>query len=225
MRCAPRVRAASPQAFVRGTGASAGLEMALGAVALLTVATLCVDLYARVEADTISSRLAVAMADYVSRGPDTDQGTLDGASLEALGKFLVDHELWVPADVVFIVSLLRQDAGTPRPAVEVLWSDDELRFGDTTVTANLASDCARLVSESGGTASAVLPTEFTMDAGEVLVVVEVCARLTVAGSLTGRFVTGNVYRLHVLPVREPGTSIPAPVHAHRSHDTNGESRA
>ena len=225
MRCAPRVRPASPQAFVWGTGASAGLEMALGAVALLTVAALCIDLYARVEADTISSRLAVAMADYVSRGPDTDQGTLDGASLEALGKFLVDHELWVPADVVFIVSLLRQDAGTPLPAVEVLWSDDELRFGDTTVTANLASDCARLVSESGGTASAVLPTEFTMDAGEVLVVVEVCARLTVAGSLTGRFVAGDVYRLHVLPVREPGTSIPAPVHAHRSHDTNGESRA
>lgn len=206
MRRAPTL---ALQAFTRDGRASAGLEMAIGAVALVTVAALCIDLYTRVEADTTSARIAVTMADYVSRGPDTDQGTLDGKALEDLGKFLVEHELGVPADVVFVISLLRHE-GTP-PEVKVLWSDDMLRYGDTTVTAALAGDCPQLVN--GGT-SASLPANFTMDTGEAVVVVEVCVRLTVAGSLTGRFIAGDVYRLHVLPLREPETPMEAPVHAH-----------
>ena len=197
------------QAFTRDGRGSAGLEMAFGAVALVTVAALCIDLYMRVEADTTSARIAVTMADYVSRGPDTDQGTLDGKALEDLGKFLVEHELGVPADVVFIISLLRHE-GAP-PEVKVLWSDNALRYGDATVTATLAGDCPQLVN--GGT-SASLPANFTMDTGEAVVVVEVCARLTVAGSLTGRFITGDIYRLHVLPLREPETPMAAPIHAH-----------
>ncbi len=212
MRRAPTL---ALQAFTRDGRASAGLEMAIGAVALVTVAALCIDLYTRVEADTTSARIAVTMADYVSRGPDTDQGTLDGKALKDLGKFLVEHELGVPADVVFIISLLRHE-GAP-PEVEVLWSDNALRYGDTNATAALAGDCSQLVTETdenGSTKqSASLPTEFTMDTGEAVVVVEVCARLTVAGSLTGRFVTGDVYRLHVLPLRDPATPVAAPVHA------------
>lgn len=204
------------QAFARDGRGSAGLEMAIGAAALVTVAMLCIDLYTRVEAGTTSARIAVTMADYVSRGPDTDQGTLDGKALKDLGKFLVERELEVPADVVFVISLLRHE-GTP-PEVKVLWSDDTLRYGDTTVTAALAGDCPQLVTASGGNGgtppSPDLPAAFTMDTGEAVVVVEVCARLAVAGSLTGRFIAGDIYRLHVLPLREPETPVPAPVHAH-----------
>ena len=69
------LRTGALRAFARDTRASAGIELALGAVALLSVAALCFDLYARVEADTVSGRLAATLADYVSRGPDTDAGT------------------------------------------------------------------------------------------------------------------------------------------------------
>ena len=200
-------------AFVRGTRASAGIELGIGAVGLLAVAALCLDLYARVEADSGAARAAATMADYVSRGPDTDGGKLDGGALKALGKFLLEHELGASADLVFVVSALRQGTGTPTPAVEVLWSDDRLRFGDKDVTAKLAAGCARFVSTDSGTTKAALPAGFTMDAGEVAVVAEVCARLTRAGSITGRFVAGDIYRVHALPAREPGKALLAPVHA------------
>ena len=208
----------SLRAFVLDRRASAGIELGLGAAVLLGVAALCFDLYCLVEADTGAARAAATMADYVSRGPDTDAGTLDGNALNALGAFLHGHALGVPADIVFVVSALRQDAGTPAPPVTVLWSDDRLRFGDTTVTAALAARCTRFVAERDGARGARLPAGFTMGPAEVLVVVELCARLTRAGALAGRIVAGDLYRLHVLPVREPAKALPAPVHVRPGDD-------
>ena len=215
----------SLRSFARNTRASAGIELAIGAVMLLSVAALCFDLYARVEADTVSGRLAATMADYVSRGPDTDAGTLDGSVLEELGAFLHVHELGAAADLVFVVTALRQPSGTPAPAVEVLWSDDALRYGEATVTEELASDCARLVGESAGQTTANLPAGFAMTGGEVLVVVELCARLTGSGTFTGRFVAGDIYRHHVLPVRDPERPPPAPLHARRAGSGDALARA
>ena len=90
----------------------------------------------------------------------------------------------------------RQSASTPPSAVEALRSNDRLCFGEADVTAKLAAACARFVSTKVGTATAVLSAGFTMDAGEVAVVAEVCARLTGAGALTGRFIAGDIYRVH-----------------------------
>ena len=200
------------RAFARDTRAAAGLELALGcALALLPVAYACFDLYSRVEADTIGARLAVTMADYVSRGPDTADGKLDGDALKALGKFLYEHELNAPADLVFVITVLRKPSGTTDP-VKVLWSDDTIRFGDKTVTAELAGQCPQYVEKSGGQNTAKDRADFKMAAGEALVIVEVCARLTREGSLTGRFVTGDVYRLHILPLRTPKEDLPSPTY-------------
>ena len=201
---------AALRAFARDTRAAAGLELALGcALALLPVAYACFDLYSRVEADTIGARLAVTMADYVSRGPDMADGKLDGDALKALGKFLHEHELNAPADLVFVITVLRKPSGTSKP-VKVLWSDDTIRFGDETVTAELAGQCPQYVEKSGGKNTAKDRADFKMAAGEALVIVEVCARLTREGSLTGRFVTGDVYRLHILPLRTPKEDVPSP---------------
>jgi len=203
----------APRAFVRGTRASAGLELGFGAVALLAVAALCFDLYARVDADITSARLAVTMADYVSRGPDTEQGTLDGAALKALGRFLHESELNAAADLVFVVSAIRQPAGTPMPAVEVMWTDNGLRFGDATVTAELVKDCSRFLGTKAGetgAATATLPDGFALAAGEVVVVAEACARPAGPGS---KIVKSDIYRHHVLPARAPGQALPAPVYS------------
>ena len=211
----------SLRAFVLDTRASAGLELAIGAFVLVSVAALCFDLYSRVEADTAAARVAATMADYVSRGPDTDGGTLDGKALKDLGEFLHAHELNGAADVVFVVSAFKQPAGSPAPAVKVLWSDDTVRFGDPAVTAALVAGCARFVGDSGGTTTATLPDGFTLDAAEVAVVVELCARPGgAAGSLAG-----DIYRHHVLPVRAPEKAFPAPVHARRSGAGDTQARA
>ena len=41
-----------------------------------------------------------------------------------------------------------------------------------------------------------------------MIIAEVCARLTVQGSLTGTFGTGDMYRVHALPFRD-STQLPA----------------
>ena len=198
--------------FARGSRAAAGIELAIGAVALITVAALIFDLYSRVDADTAGTRIAAVMADYVSRGPDAPGARLDGEALKALGKFLYERELGVPANLVYVISTMQRRG----PAVKVRWFDDSIRFGAPTATAELASDCSRYVEPNGRRYTEKLPASFKrkMADGEILVLVEVCARLTREGSLTGRFVTGNIYRHHALPARTPEHGLRAPVYAH-----------
>ena len=192
--------------FLRDSRGGASIELALGAVVLVAAATLCFDLYARVEAYASLARMAVTMADYVSR-----ETAPDGTEMNALGEFLQNHELGIPADLVYVVTALHQPSGDPRP--DVLWSDDTVRFGDSTVTAELATGCARFVDGNG---AAVVPDDFAMADDEVLIIAEVCARLTREGFLTGALVAGDIYRLHALPARDPAQRPAAPVHSGRN---------
>ena len=204
MRALPHLRV---RAFARDTCGAAPIELALGAVMLLGIASLCFDLYSRVSAGTAGVRMAVTMADYVSR--DTAP---DGDELAALGEFLHAHELGVPADLVYVLTALRQPPGDPLPAIEVLWSDNSIRIGDETATGVLADTCARFVDEGG---NGSLPEDFGsgLASGEVLIVAEVCARLRREGSITGKFVAGDIYCFHALPARDPNEAPAAPVYA------------
>ena len=193
--------------FARDIRGGAAIELALGAVVFVSTTVLCVDLYSRIKADTAIARMAVTMADYVSRDADPD-----GDEMQALGDYLRKHELAVPADLVYVVTALHQPSGDPRPGVDVLWSDDSIRFGDPTVTTDLAAECARYV-DVGGIAD--LPADFTMADDEVLIVAEVCARLTRQGFLTAAIIAGDIYRLHALPARDPDRQPAAPVYAKR----------
>ena len=194
-------RSGSLRAFVLDTRASAGLELGIGAMVLLGVAALCFNFYTRVEADTVAARVAATMADYVSHGPDTDGGTLDGKALKSLGAFLHAHEL-AGTDLVLIVSAVHYaESGIGA----VLWSDDTLRFGDETVTAALAAGCTRVADRPASAGS-------LSNLDKVEVIVEVCAR---PGGVAAVF-AGDIYRLHVLPARAPEKGLPAPVHAWRT---------
>ena len=194
-------------AFARDVHGGAAIELALGAMVFVSTTVLCVDLYSRIKADTAVARLAATMADYVSRDADPD-----GDEMEALGDHLRKHELAVPADLVYVVSAFHQPSGDPRPAVVVLWSDDSIRFGDPTVTTDLAAGCARYVDDGG---LADLPADFTMADDEVLIVAEVCARLTGRGFITAAIIAGDIYRLHALPARDPDRQPAEPVYAMR----------
>ena len=195
------------RSFLRSDRGGAPLELAFGSVAILSTAVLCFDLYSRIGADNASGRAAVAMADYVSR-----ETAPNGNEMAALGRFLHANEIRVPSAVVYVVSTFHQPPGNPPPALELLWSDDAIRIGAETETASLASACGRFTREG----NPVLPAGFSagMTAGETLVIVEVCTRLTREGSLTGRFVAGDIYRLYVLPLRDTEFGPPAaPTHA------------
>ena len=194
--------------FARDPRGSASIELAIGSLVLISTAALCFDLYSRIKADTTAARMAVTMADYVSR--DTDP---DGNEMKALGGYLYDHELAVPANLVYVVTALHQPPGNPRPDVVVLWSDDTIRIGVPEVTEELAAGCAHFVADGG---AADLPDGFTMADDEVLVIAEVCARLTREGFLTGEFIAGGIYRLHALPARDPDRQPAAPVYAERA---------
>ena len=198
------------RALALGTRAAAAVELALGSAVLLAVAVAGFDLYKYVKADAISAQFAATMADYVSRGPDEGETTIDGDALKALGTFIHEHTHGGPADLVFVISALKQGTDNPAPAVKALWSDATLRFGDATVTTELAGNCARYVEENQGSSTVRnLPAGFKMVAGEVLVIVEVCAR---AGALSALAI-GDIYRLHVLPLRNSERDLPAPTHA------------
>ena len=115
--------------FARDPRGSASIELAIGSVVLISAAALSFDLYSRIKADTAVARMAITMADYVSRDVDPD-----GNEMKALGVYLYDHELGVPANLVYVVTALHQPPGDPRPDVVVLWSDDTIRIGDSAVT-------------------------------------------------------------------------------------------
>ena len=195
--------------FARDPRGAASIELALGAVVLVSVSTLCFDLYSRIKADTAVARIAVTMADYVSRdvAPDGDE-------IKALGEFLYKNELGLPAALVYVVTALHQPSGgDPLPAVQVLWSDDTIRIGDEAVTAQIAGGCAHFTDDGG---NAKLPDSFLpMSPDEVLIIVEVCVRLTREGFLTGKFIAGDIYRLHALPARDPDQRPTPPDYAER----------
>ena len=206
--CRARRTLRRSRAFARDGRGGASVELALGALVLVTVAALCFDLYTWMRADTASARLAVAMADYVSRDAEPN-----GDDATDLGRFLHAQELGVPANLVYVLTAFRQPPAAGRgkslPDVDVLWVDDTIRIGDATVTEELAGDCTRYRDADG---KAKLPAGFTTTAGEVFIIAEVCARLVREGSITGRFVAGDLYHHHALPARDPEQPPAAPVH-------------
>ena len=199
--------------FARDTRGAAGIELGFGAVALLTIAMLCFDLYSLVRVNTAGARSAVAMAEYVSR-----EATPDGDQMAALGRFLHRQEFGAPADVVYVVSAVHRPPGG-NPA-EVLWADDTIRFGAAGTTETLAGECTRRGTAGWRTALLGNPETSGMVEGEVAIVAEVCARPMREGMLTSRFVSGDIYRLYILPSRDR-QEIPAqPVYSMSTEGTD-----
>lgn len=192
--CGPPVHA-----FVRGSRGAAAISLALGVSALITVSLLGFDLYSRIEAGTTAGRMAATMAEYVSR-----ESAPDGAQLDALAQYLHERDLDAPADVAYVISVIRKPAGTDPAAVS--WTDT-IVSGEAAATSAVAGSCGRFGAEGG---AATLPASFAMTAREVVVIVEVCARLRREGSFTGRLVTGDVYRLFALPAHDPALASARP---------------
>lgn len=192
------------RAFGRDCRGSAGIELALGSVALLAIALACFDLYSLVRVNSGSARSAVVMADYVSR-----EAAPDGDQMDALGKFLRQTEFGAPSDLVYVVTAVQRPTGDG-PAV-VLWADDAIRLGDPTAVQALASRCTQRAA--GGWRARLLgpPDASGLQQGEVAIVAEVCARPSREGLLSSRLVAGDLYGMHILPLRDPEQIPSSPV--------------
>ena len=169
--------------------ASAAIELAIGAVAILTVAAVAFDLYSLTRANAAGARVAAIMADYVSR-----ESAPDGDEMAALGKFLHDQEFGMPSTLVYVISAVHQPPGDDDPAKE-LWSDDKIRVGEAEDAATLAQECKS--HGKSGWQAAVLGEDatLTLKTNDVVIVVEVCASLLREGRLS-KMVAGNLYRVH-----------------------------
>ena len=181
--------------FGRDTRGSAGLEFAVGACVVLGLAVVCFAVYSRVEATTSASRIAVAMAEYISR-----EEVPDGDQLDALAGFLRDLELGAGYAVLVVTTAVHKEAGQP---AGVRWID-RIALGDQTATTELENTCKGRRAQDG---TAALGPHFAMDDGETVFVVEVCARGG-AASLPAAW-TGDLHYHYLLPTRHPDV-IPGP---------------
>ena len=198
-----------PSRFARDDRASAGIELGIGAVAVLAIAMVALDVYSLTAAATASARAATTMADYVSveMAPDGDQ-------MAALGRYLYEKEFKAPAELVFLISAVQQPTGDDAAAV-ALWDDDTIRIGEAEETATLAQEC-KLRGQQGWRQALLSQGDdrsIVLTPNDVVVVVEVCAKLLRQGMLTSRVVTGNIYRLHALPARNTEQPPTQPVYS------------
>lgn len=183
---------------------SASIEFGIGCVVVLVVTALAFDIYSLTRADTAIARIAATMADYVSR-----ETAPDGDEIAALGQFLHDNELSAPTALVYLVSAVHQPSGG-NPAVE-LWHHDTVRLGEATATASLVQEC-KSRGQAGWQQDLLGQTpRLTLAANDVVIVVEVCAKLLIQGTFASRVLTGNIYRLHALPARDTQQLPAAPV--------------
>ena len=201
--------AARARRFARDTRGAAGIELALGAVVVLGIAVAGFAVYSRIEAAVSAPRIAIVMAEYVSQeqAPDGDQ-------LDALARFLRDHELGAGHALLVVITALHKAAGE---SAGVLWID-RIRLGDETATTDLAKTCKGKGAADG---KAALGDHFTMDDGETVFVVEVCARAA-AASLPASW-TGDLYSQYLLPTRHPDVTPAQPARA--PADDDGEESA
>ena len=185
--------------FARDTRGAAGIELAIGAVVVLGIAVASFAVYSRIEAATSAPRIAVTMAEYISQeqAPDGDQ-------LDALALFLRDQELGAGHALLVATTAVHKAASVP---AAVLWID-RIKLGDETVTEELEKTCKGKGTEGG---PAALGDHFTMNDGETVFVVEVCARAA-AASLPASW-TGDFYSQYLLPTRHPDVTPAQPARA------------
>ena len=188
--------AARARRFARDTRGSGGIEFAFGAVLVLVVAVAAFAVYGRIEAATSAPRIAIVMAEYISQ-----EGEPDGDQLDALARFLRDHELRPGYALLIVTTAAHKPASK---AAGVLWID-RIALGDKTATKDLEKTC-KGKGPAGG--EAALGDHFTLDDEETVFVVEVCARAP-AATLRGSW-GGDLHFQYLLPTRHPDVVPAAP---------------
>lgn len=204
MRAIPAGPLMGLPSWLRSTRASVSVEFVIGSILLLTVMAGGIDLYRIIDARSIGSRAANTMADYISL-----ETAPTGAHLDDLAKFSYQNEITVPSQAAFVVSAIERPR-TKGASPVVQWNRKIVVGPDSPPPpAALADTCGRIGSSRGPT---TLPTEFAIEPGELVLVVEVCVKLLPQAFVSGGILPDGVfpslvYQHRIVPVR--GHLLPA----------------
>ena len=189
---------ATLSSWLRNTRASVSVEFVAGAVLLLTMTMGTLDVYRLMDASSLSANAAKTMADYMwlSNSPKSQH-------LEDLAKYAHRKQIAVPSHAAFVVSAFTQPAGAGA-SPDKSWDHRILVAPDGETPSPLAEVCGSrsLIGTGGG-----LPAGFTMAAGEEIIVVEVCVKVS-SGALLSGGVLDTVglpsvfYEYRIVPVRD-----------------------
>ena len=206
-----RILLAPFRRLARERRASVGIELAIAALALTTIAGAAFDVISLARASTAGARVAATMADYVSRESEPD-----GDEMDELGAFLHEREFRNPSALVYVISAVRKSAGDN--FYLNIWPDMEkfiIRSGDSETTTDLLARC-----QTQGTWRTALSGDdavITLQDNDVVIVVEVCVKMLREGMLTEKF-SGILYRIHAMPARGSGGAPEAPTRSSTSEE-------
>ena len=208
-----RILLAPFRRLAREQRASVGIELAIAAFALTTIAGAAFDVISLARASTAGARVAATMADYVSRESEPD-----GDEMDELGAFLHEREFRNPSALVYVISAVRKSAGDN--SYPYVWPDEPddgnfiIRSGDSETTTDLLARC-----QTQGTWRTALSGDdaVTLEDNDVVIVVEVCVKMLREGMLTEKF-SGILYRIHAMPARGSGGAPAAPTRSSTSEE-------
>ena len=205
-----RILLAPFRRLAREQRASVGIELAIAAVALTTIAGAAFDVISLARASTAGARVAATMADYVSRESEPD-----GDEMDELGAFLHEREFRNPSALVYVISAVHKSEDD-NPDLDI-WPDGyTIQSGDSETTTDLLARCQ---TQSGGWRTALAGDDavITLQDNDVVIVVEVCVKMLREGMLTEKF-SGILYRIHAMPSRGSGGAPEAPTRSSTSEE-------
>ena len=195
--------------MAREQRASVGIELAIAAFALTTIAWAAFDVISLARASTAGARVAATMADYVSRESEPD-----GDEMDELGAFLHEREFRNPSALVYVISAVHKSEDD-NPDLDI-WPDGyTIQSGDSETTTDLLARC-----QTQGTWHTALSGDdavITLQDNDVVIVVEVCVKMLREGMLAQEF-SGILYRMHAMPARGSGGTPSAPTRSSTSEE-------
>ncbi len=185
--------------WLRNTKASVSVEFVAGAVLFLTITVGTLDVYRLMDTSSLGAGAAATMADYMSL-----EATPKSAHLSDLAKFTNWNQIAVPSHAAFVISTFIQPAGQGA-SPDKQWKHEILVPPENETPLTLAEICGSSRSLIG--TSNTLPGDFTMVAGEEIVVVEVCVKVLPAAMLSGGMMSAaglpsELYQYRIVPVRD-----------------------
>lgn len=167
--------------YLRDRRGVAALESVLGAVVMVGVSALALDLYRLADTSTTLMHTAISLADTVSR---EEQAATEAELRQTMDAFvqglseLLHGEQFPTANANFVVSAVYQRPGTPQ--LEALWTKEVVLLGpnQTRLTSCKSANQTNEIRINANANPITLPPGFTLTDSEIVIVAEVCVEQT-----------------------------------------------
>ena len=185
--------------YLRDRRGAAAIELALGTVVMVAASLLALDLYLLAGMQTTTMHVAVSLADTVSR--EEPPGLTPAELRRQMSDFveslseLLHEEQFPTVNASFVVAAVYKDPGPPS-SLTVLWSEEVIVLSDTTSPLTSCAAANQTNEIEIPTNPIALPTGFTMEDREIVIVAEVCVERT------NTAFPGPAYAHYIVPPRD-----------------------